>query len=93
MPIRYKEGQNVTFCINADAEGHGGGPHTTMFKGEGWSALMVMSPPPNVVFNAASGTPVRCYVCRVCGYVEMYLGTISEPAAWVAGFQAGSSRG
>lgn len=44
-------------------------------------------------FVPGSGTPVRIYICEVCGYVELYAGGIVEPKTWGAHMKAGGSGG
>ena len=70
------------------------GEVTTMRRAEEWNALTLAYPPghlpfgvhipgpPRPVFSGVGGIPVRCFVCRVCGYIEMYAGPIIEPATW-----------
>lgn len=30
-------------------------------------------------------TPLRCYVCQLCGYIEMYSAPIMDPGEWPGG--------
>lgn len=80
MPLRPKSGGSWELvCINYD---HHGETTTTMQAGPGWYAITKVEPPPDVVFNPSTGMAVRCSICRVCGYVEMYAGAITDPATW-----------
>lgn len=74
----------VRRCINHRSASHelGTGQLTTMRVCDQWNALTIAYPPglpwagsdePSAPprFSGLGGLPVRCYVCRVCGYVEL----------------------
>lgn len=85
MPLQQKpDGQLILKCMNHDSViAHTAtGLESTMTKAEQWNVLTTVTPPPTVVFKPDTGLPVRCYVCGVCGYVELYSGSITEPLVW-----------
>ena len=59
---------------------------TTMVVAADWGSITSVVPPtqldPFAGLSKPSVLPVRCYVCSVCGYVEMYAGTITDPDTW-----------
>ena len=83
------------------------GPPSTMRAAQAWYALAVVEPPDewrqelgrglNVpvgpVFMPGSGTPVRLYVCEVCGYSELYAGGTVDPKTWGAPVKTGPVNG
>jgi hypothetical protein len=60
--------------------------HTTMLRTTGWHVLIGIEEPPTEGGWARQDSrrivPVRCYVCRVCGYVELYSGMITDQDTW-----------
>lgn len=73
-------------CANHEMPNHlmGGAP-STMVQTPGWHALTTVSPPTKefiASFNPSSGIPVRAYICNICGYTELYAGSISDPKVW-----------
>jgi len=92
MPLEIKpDGQLVLKCINhGSAVSHTAtGQETTMIRmDQQWYVLTLILPPkdgkpPNT--QLGSGLPVGCYVCSVCGYVEMYAAAITAPDLWKVG--------
>lgn len=94
--VRNAEDRLVLRCINHGfhvEESHGTPPETTMLSAPGWVSLMTVFPSSPAArrfyapmytptFDASSGVPVKCCVCSVCGYVELYHGPIADPAVW-----------
>jgi hypothetical protein len=62
------------------------GAYTTMRRAPEWYSLVGVIPPEADGQFAYQVTrrivPVACYVCHVCGYVEMYSGGITDPGTW-----------
>jgi hypothetical protein len=86
MPLVWDEEKNEhqLRCVNDAQHGPAGHP-TTMIVNEGWNALTIVHPPPDAHFDPHRGAPVRCFVCTVCGYVELYSGLIVDPKTWSPG--------
>jgi hypothetical protein len=80
MPLFLFSNKWELRCINYLSHGQHAG--STMVKQSMFHALIVVNPPPNVTFNPGSGMPLRCYVCSVCGYIEMYAAGIAEHDTW-----------
>jgi hypothetical protein len=61
-------------------------PKTTMESLADWGFITtIRSPnPPGAmpIVTMRDGTPIRLYMCRVCGYVEMYVAAIVAPEVW-----------
>jgi len=82
MPIKEDFGQLVLRCVNyhgpeyagqAIAVGPPGSqpqPRTTMAALPGWTIVPATEYGERI--DLEHSTPVQLYVCRVCGYVEMY---------------------
>jgi hypothetical protein len=96
MPlVRTHNGELVLVCVNHQDGTHvvAPGVPSTMAALPGWRALVMAFPvalhpqlgriPPRI--DSTVGTPVRCYVCGVCGYVESYLAPIVAPHEWPNG--------
>ena len=59
-----KRGNNF-YCINH--------PDNLMEPAEGFNAItQVIKSQEKFTFNPGSGVPVKAYVCRLCGYIELY---------------------
>jgi hypothetical protein len=98
MPFVIIDGQPVLRCINHPVIQHEEPgsmiDNTTMEAEDEYNSLVGVEPPmlpaPGVPFdltkrprlNLQRGMGVLCYVCRVCGYVEMYDAAIIEPGKW-----------
>jgi hypothetical protein len=78
MPLSHAEKPEL-ICINHMQHKS---VTTTMQRLPDYHALVSVDPPPKVNFKLGSGMPVRCYVCRVCGYVEMYATGVAERDLW-----------
>jgi hypothetical protein len=77
----------VLLCVNKDMMNHVlAGPGSTMMHSGTWHAVTAIEPPVALgvapTFNPSSGIPVRCYMCKICGYVELYAGSITNPEVW-----------
>ena len=90
MPLIEESDRTVLKCVNHAHRSHAApavidDDGTTMTVKE-WNALSYMEPPsvqlPEGRFSQTI-LPVRAYVCRVCGYVELYAGTITDPVIWI----------
>lgn len=72
---------------------------STMRVSHGWNAVTLVQPPgtgatgPNPMFVPGAGTPVRLYICEVCGYTELYAGGIVDPKTWGTPEKIGGSGG
>lgn len=94
MPLVYYRGAYVLQCVNralTPAHTLGPGETTTMLStptGE-WNAITHVTPAQvqggGVNFDPSRGIPVRAFVCRSCGYVELYAGSVIEPQTWKHG--------
>jgi hypothetical protein len=88
MPKRLFENRAIVQCVNRDLPDHrqaAPGQASTMVTLASFHAVTSVTTPQDpggVTFNPGAGIPVRCYICRVCGYVEMYAATFSEPNIW-----------
>jgi hypothetical protein len=83
MPLVLFNNKWEIRCVNHESHKDAGA--TTMQAAAGWYALTRVTPPPAVAFNPANGIPVSCSICRVCGYVELYAGSIVDPKTWRPG--------
>jgi hypothetical protein len=95
MPLVQIPGvqQLVIQCVNQYLPNHQaalavGGQQSTMHVSPRWYAVTNVEPPTAnfaAQFNPHAGIPVRCYLCRICGYMEMYSGAIASPQVWGPG--------
>jgi len=90
MPLVWNGAHYELKCVNHQAHTAPGQP-ATMLKSTSWNVVPGVAPPANraplpgawfVPPPAGPSTPVRLYVCSVCGYAEMYAGDVSEPDVW-----------
>jgi hypothetical protein len=60
--------------------------HTTMRRATDWHVLVGIEEPPVGGGWARQDSrrivPVRCFTCAVCGYVELYSGSVTDPEIW-----------
>lgn len=86
MPVQFFDNQRVVRCVN-----HGLGDHVlapgqvSTMRITQWHALTQVVPPnagAPVHFNPNAGIPVKCCICQVCGYVELYSGIVQNPQVW-----------
>ncbi|MEY1638390.1 hypothetical protein [Tenuifilum osseticum] len=67
MPKR----NNIAYCINH--------PDVQMEPLEGFNALTkLLKSGDKFTFNPSSGVPIKAYMCRQCGYIELYHATTTE---------------
>ena len=73
MPVVKDDAGYSLRCVTAHSE-------TATMQSHGDKVLFDADPKQGVTFR--QGTPVRCFVCKVCGYVELYSGLVTEPEKW-----------
>jgi hypothetical protein len=90
MPLVMPDGRNVILrCINHQTVQSDHEPAmvegTTMRAEAEWFSLINVRPPQDnehARLNPGYGQSVRCYVCAVCGYIELYAAEIVDPKTW-----------
>lgn len=83
MPlVRQESGELLLVCASHGDGNHGSGT-STMRALPGWRALVVAHASGDRL-DPNEGTPLRCYVCSICGYVESYLAQRVAPEEWPA---------
>jgi hypothetical protein len=97
MPLRVIDGRQVVVCVNqlgpppeqvgyvADVARLAQGPIHRMSPMHAWGSLDAVLAPlaPNLPAQPTrSMIPLKIYACDVCGYVELYLGSVVDPGIW-----------
>jgi hypothetical protein len=88
VPIVKVDGKAVLRCLNHEhlAESHDSQVEagTTMQKAP-WAALMFVEAAGDAgVRTDGKADVVRPLICKVCGYVELYSGAVTEPSTWLS---------
>ncbi len=79
MPMVWDGAQLRLHCINHSAHNK---PGPTMTKVSGWAALVKASPD---AIDPGESLPVSVFVCSICGYLELYAATKTDPETWGEG--------